>query len=466
MKKILAVDDNVIERGQLESMLEKERGYEVHTAGTGRSALEKAERCPVDAVILDLRLPDMDGLEVLQKFKQQRPNLPVIMLTGFADIRTSVEAIRMGADDYLTKPFEDTHLLLTLQRVLERKDLLAEMEELRKKAGKKGAALSKILGKSPAIQEVERHIQKVADSTLTILIQGETGTGKEPTARALHEESIRRDRPFVAVDCGALPENLLESELFGHEKGAFSGADRKKQGQFELAEGGTLFLDEIGNLPFFLQAKLLRVLQERQVRPVGAAHDFPIQVRIVAASNTPLEAAVNASKFRQDLYYRLAEFVLTLPPLRQRVEDIPLLAQRFLEEAAKEFQRPVTAFTEGAVLRLGEHSWPGNVRELRNVVRQAVLLTPDSIIHEEQVRVLLETSSNLEAPGPLAVTLLPGMGLRKIVENAAQQVERQAITSVLRSTLGNKSQAAKALDVDYKTLRLKIKKYGLQFPDE
>ncbi len=466
MKKILAVDDNEIERGQLETMLENARGYEVHSAGTGRSALEQAERCAVDAVILDLRLPDMDGLEILQKLKALKPELPVIMLTGFADIRTSVQAIRMGAADYLTKPFEDTHLLLTLQRVIERNDMLAEMEELRRKAGKRGASLSKLSGKSPAILEVVRHVQKVADSTLTVLIQGETGTGKEPTARALHEESFRHDRPFVAVDCGALPENLLESELFGHEKGAFSGADRKKQGQFELAEGGTLFLDEIGNLPVVLQAKLLRVLQERQVRPVGAARDFPIQVRIVAASNTSLEAAVKAGQFRQDLYYRLAEFILQLPPLRHRAEDIPLLAERFREEAGREFQRPVSAFTEGALQQLAGHSWPGNVRELRNVVRQSVLLTPDSRIHEEQVRALLEPSSSLEAPGPLAVPLVPGMGLKAIVENAAQQVERQAITNILRTTQGNKSQAAKALDVDYKTLRLKIKKYGLDFPGE
>ena len=463
MKKILAVDDNEIERGNLESMLEKNQGYQVQTAGSGKAALEELERCLPDAAILDMRLPDMDGLELLKRFKQIQPALPVIMLTGFAEIRTSVEAIQLGADDYLTKPFDDTHLLLTLQRAFERNDLLAEMEQLRKKAGKRGPSLSKIAGKSPAVLEVVHQIQKVADSNLTVLVQGETGTGKEPTARALHEESSRRDQPFVAVDCGALPENLLESELFGHEKGAFSGADRKKPGQFELAEGGTLFLDEIGNLPLSLQAKLLRVLQERQVRPVGATRDFPIRVRIVAASNTPLEAAARSGLFRQDLYYRLAEFTLQLPPLRNRREDIPFLTQRFLEEACLEFARPVKELTGEAAGLLASHPWPGNVRELRNVIRQAVLLTPDSAIHIEQVRALLEPSSQVESPGPVAVPVLPGAGLRKIVESAAEQVEKQVISSALRSTGGNKSRAAKALDVDYKTLRLKIKKYGLEF---
>jgi two-component system response regulator AtoC len=462
MKKILAVDDNKAECRLLELALENVRGYEVLTAASGRSALDQAVRYAPDAVILDLLLPDLSGLEVLKELKKSQPTLPVIMLTGLSDIRKAVEAIQMGADNFLTKPFENDQLLLTLRHVVEQNELLAEVAALRRKVGRMGPALSRITGRSPAIREVVGQIQKVADSNLSVLIQGETGTGKEPTARALHEESSRRDGPFVAVDCGALPENLLESELFGHEKGAFSGADRRKPGQFELAGGGTLFLDEIGNLSLSLQAKLLRVLQERQVRPVGAARAFPVDVRIIAATNTPLEGAAKSGQFRQDLYYRLAEFTLHLPPLRNRREDILPLAQRFREEAGLEFHRPVTALAEEALGLLEVHAWPGNVRELRNVLRQSVLLTPDSVIHAEQVKALLGASGSSEAPGPVEVPLIPGMALRKIVESAAERVEKEAISSVLRSTHGNKSQAAKVLDVDYKTLRLKIKKYGLQ----
>ena len=462
MKKILAVDDNKAECKLLELALENVRGYEVLTAATGRSALDQAVRCAPDAVILDLLLPDFSGLEVLKELKKFQPTLPVIMLTGLSDIRKVVEAIQMGADNFLTKPFENDQLLLVLRQAVEQNELLNEVAALRRNAGRMGPALSGITGKSPAILEVVGHIRKVAGSNLTVLIQGETGTGKEPAARALHEESSRRDGPFVAVDCGALPENLLESELFGHEKGAFSGADRRKPGQFELAGGGTLFLDEIGNLSLSLQAKLLRVLQERQVRPVGAIKAFSVDVRIIAASNTPLEGAAKSGQFRQDLYYRLAECTLQLPPLRNRREDIPLLAQRFREEACREFQKPVTALSEEAMGLLEAHAWPGNVRELRNVLRQAVLLTPDSTIHEEQIRALLGATGDSEAPGPVEVPLIPGMALRKIVESATEQVEKKAISNVLRSTQGNKSQAAKALDVDYKTLRLKIKKYGLQ----
>ncbi len=462
MKRILAVDDNKAECFLLELALGKALGYEVLTAASGRSALDQVARYSPDAVILDLFLPDISGLEVLKELKTSRPSLPVIMLTGLADIPKAVEAIQMGADNFLTKPFENDHLLVILRHAVEQNDLLQEVSALRRKAGRIGPALSSMAGRSPAIQEVVGLIHKLADSNLTVLVQGETGTGKEPAARALHEESSRRDGPFVAVDCGALPENLLESELFGHERGAFSGADRRKPGQFELATGGTLFLDEIGNLSLALQAKLLRVLQERQVRPVGAVKAFAVDARIIAATNTPLEGAAKSGHFRQDLYYRLAECTLQLPPLRNRREDIAPLAQRFREEACREFQKPVTALSEKALALLEAHTWPGNVRELRNALRQGVLLTPDSTIHGEQIRALLGAPGSLEAPGPLEVPLLPGMPLRRIVEGAAEQVEKQVISNVLRSTRGNKSQAAKALDVDYKTLRLKIKKYSLQ----
>jgi DNA-binding NtrC family response regulator len=402
-------------------------------------------------------------MEVLKKLKTDRPQLPVIMLTGTSDLQIAVEAIKQGAYHYFTKPFDNEQMLITARHAMEKNDLLAQMEELRKKAGR-SEVLSRIVGNSPAIQEVIRQIQKVAASDLTVLIQGETGSGKELAARALHEESSRRGKPFVAIDCGAIAENLLESELFGHEKGSFSGADRKKEGQLVLAQGGTVFLDEIGNLPLTLQSKMLRVLQERQVRPVGADKPVPINVRFIAATNAPLEAEAKAGRFRQDLYYRLAEFTLDLPSLRERREDIPALARKFTEEAGLELRRPVSTIEEGALELLGKHPWPGNIRELRNIIRQAVLMTPDFTLHTQQVKELLKGSSKKDAPegaGPLEVAVPAGATLKQVAESAVEGAEKQAIRNALRATRGNKSQAAKLLKTDYKTLHVKIKKYGL-----
>ncbi len=465
MKKILVIDDDPIERRLLQTVLGKVGGYEVLTAENGQLGLERAV-ASVDAVLLDLQLPDMSGMEVLKKLKASRPALPVLMLTGVTDIQKAVEAVKLGAHQYLTKPFENDQLLITLGHALEKTELLSQMEELRQRAGK-GPALSRILGHSPGTQEVVAKIRKIAASDITALIQGETGTGKELVARALHDESSRRNKPFVAVDCGALAENLLESELFGHEKGAFTGADRKKEGQLVLAQGGTLFLDEVGNLPMGLQAKLLRVLQERQVRPVGAEKSIPIDIRFIAATNAPLESESEEGRFRADLYYRLAEFTINIPPLRDRMEDLSELARHFLVEASVEFHKPVGSFSGGANLLLSAHTWPGNIRELRNVIRQSVLLTPDNTIHKEQVRDLLgKSKSRRESPGPVEVPILPGQSLKEIAEKAVEESEKQAIRSVLKATGGNKSQAAKVLKTDYKTLHVKIKKYGLKASEE
>jgi DNA-binding NtrC family response regulator len=465
LNKILVVDDDPIERRLLTTVLGKVGGFEVVTAETGALGMERAV-ASVDAVILDLQLPDMSGMEVLKKLKETRPALPILMLTGVNDVQKAVEAIRLGAYNYLTKPFENDHLLLTVRHAVEKTELLAQMEDLRQKAGK-GPALSRILGRGTAIREVVEQIQKVAGSNLTVLIQGETGTGKELVARALHEESPRRNKPFVAVDCGALAENLLESELFGHEKGSFTGADRKKEGQIVLAQGGTLFLDEVGNLPVGLQAKLLRVLQERQVRPVGAEKNIPIDVRFVAATNAPLEGEAKAGKFRQDLYYRLAEFTINLPPLRERMEDLPALVRGFREEAAVELRRPVSDVSNEASALLLGHSWPGNIRELRNVVRQAVLLTDGPIVEEKAVKELVGKSSGAQpTAGPVEIPLFSGQTLKQIAESAVVEAEKQAIRNVLKSTGGNKSQAAKILKTDYKTLHVKVKKYGLKAAED
>jgi len=461
MKTILVVDDDAIERKLLQTLLGKVGGYHVVTAEDGASAIAQAAKFELQTVILDMNLPDMNGLDILQKLKTSYPQLPIIMVTGVTDLQTAVKAIQQGAHNYLTKPFQNDQLLITVQNAVEKNELLSEMKQLRQKAGN-SPALSRILGKSQAVQELIGQIQKVADSQFTVLIQGETGTGKELAARALHEESGRRNNPFVAIDCGAISENLLESELFGHEKGAFSGADRKKEGQLVLANGGTLFLDEVGNLPLGLQSKLLRVLQERQVRPVGANQSQSIDVRFIAATNAPLEEEAKAGKFRQDLYYRLAEFTLQLPALKDRREDIPILAKRFREEACVELKRTVSSISEEAAELLLNHSWPGNIRELRNVIRQAVLTTADFEIHADQIKHLLKSSKTAEAPSLVEMAVPAGMSLKKIGVNAVEEAEKQAIRNALRSTQGNKSQAAKILKTDYKTLHVKIKKYGLQ----
>jgi len=460
MKKILIIDDEALSRKLLRAVLGNVEGYTLSEAGTGKEGLDAAAKDQPDAVILDLNLPDMDGLQILEKLKARSPNLPVLMLTGHNDAQTALQAVRLGAFHYLTKPFEADQLHVTLQRALEKGEMLAQMESMRR-GGRKGPTLSKILGESVAIKDITGQIEKVAGSLLTVLIQGETGTGKELVARALHEESSRRNSPFVALDCGALAENLLESELFGHEKGAFSGADRKKEGQLSLARGGTLLLDEVGNLPLGLQAKLLRVLQERQVKPVGAEKAFPIDVRFIAATNAPLEEEAKAGRFRQDLYYRLAEFTLNLPPLRYRREDIAVLAKRFTQEASLEMKKKVGSLSLEAQELLNSHAWPGNVRELKNVIRQAVLLAPGAELTEKDIRVFLGKNSNQETPGPVEVPLAPGLSLKKIAEQAVEAAERQAIANALKLTGGNKSKASKLLKTDYKTLHLKIKKYSL-----
>jgi len=460
MKTLLVVDDDAIERKLLQTLLGKVGGYHIVTAEDGATAIAQAAKVSPQTVILDMNLPDMNGLEILQKLKTSHPQVPVIMLTGVTDLQTAVKAIQQGAHNYLTKPFENDQLMIAVQNAVEKNELLAEMKQLRQKAGN-SPALGRILGKSKAVQELIGQIQKVADSQLTVLIQGETGTGKELAARALHEESGRRDHPFVAIDCGAIAENLLESELFGHEKGAFSGADRKKEGQLVLAHGGTLFLDEVGNLPLGLQSKLLRVLQERQVRPVGANHSQSIDVRFIAATNAPLEEEAKAGKFRQDLYYRLAEFTIQLPALKARPGDVLILAKRFREEACVELKRTVSSISKEAAELLSSHDWPGNIRELRNVIRQAVLLTPDFEIHADQIKHLLKSSKKAERPSLVEVTIPEGWSFKKIVSNAVEEAEKQAIHHALRSTQGNKTQAAKVLKIDYKTLYLKFKKYGL-----
>jgi DNA-binding NtrC family response regulator len=452
-RRLLSVDDDPMQ-GRIISALFRAPGFDVSVVHDGAQAVERVVADPPDLVMLDLGLPGLSGLEVLQRIKTLYPQLPVVVLTGFADVRTAVQAIKLGAYQFLTKPVNTDELQVIVQRALEHGELLEEIESLRRKVGPDGA-LASLMGGSVGMQTVVRRIRQVAPSNFTVLVQGETGVGKELVARALHEESGRPGKPLIPIDCGAIPENLLESELFGHEKGAFSGAERKKDGLFVLGDGGTIFLDEIGNLPLGIQAKLLRVLQERKLMSVGSTTARNLDVRFIAATNVPLETAVREGKFRQDLFYRLAEFTIAIPPLRDRGDDVLLLARRFREEASLELRRPVAAISEEASRALKAHSWPGNVRELRNVIRQAVLLAPDSVIEAAQVQSLL---SAWEAP---AEGTAGDRSLKEIADAAAADAEKRAISEVLQRTGGNKSQAARLLRVDYKTLHLKVKRYGL-----
>jgi DNA-binding NtrC family response regulator len=458
-RRLLSVDDDPMQGRLITAIFRDVPGVSVSLVHDGAEALQVIAADPPDVVLLDLGLPGMSGLEVLQRMKATSPGIPVIVLTGFADVRTAVQAIQLGAYQFLTKPVNTDELAVIVQRALERSELLAEIETLRRKVGG-DSALGALVGGSLAMQNVVRRIRQVAPSNFTVLVQGETGVGKELVARAIHEESTRAGKPLVAIDCGAIPENLLESELFGHEKGAFSGADRRKEGLFVLADGGTLFLDEIGNLPLGIQAKLLRVLQERKVLSVGSTAPRNLDLRFVAATNVPLDVAVREGRFRQDLYYRLTEFTIVVPPLRERGEDILLLARRFREEASVELRRAVGSISEEAGHLLKSYAWPGNVRELRNVIRQAVLVAPDFVIEEEQVRGMLGEGGAGESVG-LPPAPAGERSLKEIADVAIAEAEKRAIAEAVKKTSGNKSQAARLLHVDYKTLHLKMRRYGL-----
>ena len=457
---LLIIDDDD-SNCQLIKAIFRAEGMDVLVAHDGESGIELALTVPPDLLLLDLRMPGLDGLDVLARLKQELPALPVVMLTGHKDVKTAVRATQLGAFDYLTKPFVNDEVVAVVRRALHTRALQLEVEELRRRLGS-GGGLAAQMGPSPQVKELIEQVRTVAETGFTVLVGGETGSGKELVAQAIFKESERRAKPFVAIDCGAIPDQLLESELFGHEKGAFSGAERRKQGSFQLAQGGTLFLDEVGNLPMNLQAKLLRVLESRRVQPVGADRSAALDVRFIAATNNDLQQRVAAGQFRADLYFRLAQYTISIPALRDRPVDIPYLALRFLAEASVELRRPVQTIVPGALSLLAGHPWPGNVRELHNVIRQAVLKTKDLMIGAEVVRELLGMPGGA---GQVARGAPAGVSLRAVAAEAAEAAERRAISGALRTSRGNKSQAARALDTDYKTLHLKMKAFGIRAQD-
>jgi two-component system, NtrC family, response regulator HydG len=441
----------------------KAEGVNVLIAHDGPAGLARVQADEPDVVLLDLRLPSASGIDVLEQLKRTNPSLPVVMLTASREIKTAVRATQLGAFDYLTKPIEHDEIVAVVRRALDARALHLEVEDLRTRVARNEAdQLAFEMGTSTRVRELVEQIATVARSNFSVLIVGETGTGKELVAQAIHRQSDRRRQPFIALDCGAIPEPLLESELFGHERGAFTGAERRRAGHFQLAAGGTCFLDEIGNLPATQQAKLLRVLESREVHPVGAERPTTVDIRFIAAANEDLQPRAHGGYFRADLYFRLAQYTIALSPLRQRPEDIAHLAQRFLEEACIELRKPGRQFAPAAIEMLRRHDWPGNARELRNVVRQAVLRSDALAIKPTDLRALL-TSTPTPASG--AITSTPMQSLKEIGAEAARTAERDAICDALRTTEGNRSRAANLLQTDYKTLLRKIGRLGIRVRD-
>jgi two-component system nitrogen regulation response regulator GlnG len=405
---------------------------------------------------------EMDGIELLAKIKTTKPEIQVIMLTAYGDIRSAVKATKLGAYDYFTKPFENGHLLLTIRRALENQKLTQEVLQLKNEL-KKELQLESLMGTSPEIKKIFDRITKVACTNFTVLIEGESGTGKEIVANAIHWASLRRDAAFVAVDCGAIPDTLIESELFGYEKGAFTGADREKKGQFELANHGTIFLDEIDNLPYHVQSKLLRMIQERKISKLGGKHASPVDVRIIVSSNIPLVKLVEEGKFRSDLYYRFNEFKIELPPLRKRKDDIPFLAKKFIDEGNMELSKNVKGLHKDSLAMLINYHWSGNVREFKNVIKRAVLLAEDLI---EPSHLIFD---NVTLHLPVIPEIIPeektkeGVSLREITKRAVHLVEKREIERALFKSSGNKSKASLMLKIDYKTLLTKINEYQIKY---
>ncbi len=445
--RILVVDDDEITCNLLEEVLSKE-GYLVHKALNGREAIEKGERRPYDVVLTDIRMLDVDGMEVLRAYRQRNPETIIVMMTAFGSIETAIRAIKEGAYDYVSKPFKLEEIRLTIQRALEQKRLIKENTHYRKELITK-YKLENIVGRSPQMLDVYKTIARVAESRSTVLITGESGTGKELIARAIHFNSPRSSGRFIAVDCSSLAETLLESELFGHVRGAFTGAVAAKTGLFEEADKGTCFLDEIGDISLPTQAKLLRVLQEHEIKRVGGNETVKIDVRIVAATNKNLEELVAGKKFREDLFYRLNVVSIHLPALRDRSEDIPLLCDHFISKYAAENKKPTCRISPEAMEILVRYRWPGNVRELENVIERAATLSTSNIIIPGDLpsRVQLETSrinrSSLPSQMPLS------------------ELERIYIQKVLEETGGNKKKAADILGIDRRTLYRMATRLGL-----
>jgi DNA-binding NtrC family response regulator len=498
-KQILIADDEANIRRVLAAQLAKD-GYEVHTAEDGRAAMDVLAEHHVDVVITDLRMPRVDGMQLLAHVASTLPDVPVIMITAHGTVDTAVEALKLGAFDYVTKPFERAELRNVVAKAARTREL-AERDVATAPVGPPGPGRFRLIGDAPVMREIYTVVDKVADTPSTVLITGESGTGKELIARALHESSSRRDQPFIRVNCAAIPRDLMESELFGYEKGAFTGAATSKPGRFELAHGGTLFLDEIGEIPVSMQVKLLRALQEHEIERVGGIKTIRVDVRVVAATNRDLAAEIAKGTFREDLYYRLNVVHVHLPPLRERKSDIPLLVDHFLRRFNERFRKQVRGVDDASMEALLAHPWRGNIRELENVIERCTLFCEgDRITLEDlppEVRRAASAAATAAGTGPAtamapgaapgghgdlasdargstpvdtravvageaASASDPGVGLKEAVREAAARVERELIQRALRQTGGNVTHTARLLKISRKGLQMKMKELGLR----
>jgi DNA-binding NtrC family response regulator len=460
--RILIVDDEEIVLRSCARILENS-DYDVDSVLDPWEALRLIDENGYDVLVLDIMMPKIDGLQVLQHVKERHPDVDVVMMTGLSQIQTAVKAMKLGAFDYLSKPFEPDELKMVVERSLERQRLLRENRTLKSEAGSK-YRFENMVGGSAQMQGVFRLIAQCAPTNCTVLITGESGTGKEMVARALHYNSLRKDQPFVAVDCNTLSENLLESELFGHVKGAFTGAVSHKRGMFEMANNGTLFLDELGNIPLSTQAKLLRVIQEHEYKAVGDTKTQVTNVRLLAATNRDPKAMVAEGTFREDLFYRINVFPIHVPPLRDRRQDIPALAFQFLKSFSEELQRPMPKFSDGAMSLLVNHDWPGNVRELQNAIHRALILASDDTIRQAHLATILDSAprDDLEVPRT-------GEDLKRIKkiarEKSVEDIEKQFVHETLRRNVWNVTRSAEATGMQRANFQALMKKYNIRVRD-
>jgi len=449
-ERILIVDDDDALRESLELVLAAE-GYEVAAAANAEAALTAVDKSPVDVVLCDIRMPGMDGMELLPSLVRRLPSATVIMMSAFGGADLAIEAMQRGAYDYVAKPFQPSEVLLVLRKARERERLRRSNAALRRDV-QRAVGDRPIVAASQVMIEVLETLERASEFKATVLITGESGTGKEVLARAIHAQSPRRNEAFVAVNCGAIPETLLESELFGHAKGAFTGADRAHRGLFEAADGGTIFLDEIGELPASLQVVLLRVLQEEEIRPLGDSKARAIDARVIAATSRDLEAEIASSRFREDLFYRLNVVRLSVPPLRDRKEDIPLLVDHFVARAREALGRPLRTVSDDALEKLVAYQWPGNIRELENVIERGAILARSEVLTQADLPGnILETSvGHAREPGDFSL------------KRAKRALEADLILQALRSTGGNRTHAARLLGISHRALLYKIKDYGIR----
>ncbi len=459
LSRILVVDDEESIREFFQIMLKRE-GYEVFTASNGKEGFEFSKKNPVDLIISDIQMPEMSGLELLSKVKEMDPEMVMIMITAFGSTEIAVEAMKRGAYDYVQKPFKIDEVKIVIRQALEKRSLKIENQQLKKELGTK-YAFDNIIGGAPPMLRIYELVKRVANTKSSVLINGESGTGKELIARAIHYNGPLKDKPFVTVNCGAIPENLMESEMFGHKKGSFTGAIADKKGLFEVANTGTIFLDELGELPLTMQVKLLRVIQEGTFKRVGGTEDITVDVRVISATNKNLEQEVKAGRFREDLFYRMNVIQITCPPLRERKEDIPMLAGHFLDKFSKILGMNVKKISNEALDVLKRYHYPGNVRELENIIERTVALEPGSIILPESLpKHMLEVRE--ESPGqvaPQSIQIDDTKGIE--LERLTADFERALLVKALEQTGGVKKKAAKLLNISFRSMRYRVDKYGL-----